>query len=151
LVAQATASWSLPLAERTGAALAATYYDVWQARDVNARDFRSTMPMLRLDQRLGVTRPVSAGAGYRWVASKPAPDFDFAPPSAFVTSHHAWPGGAPGEGADWELPSGASLELRNFSSHACTNLGCADAQEPLRKDQFWVVHVEATRTGAFLA
>jgi hypothetical protein len=153
LVAQASASWSLPLAEHTSLALASAYYDVWQAHErsaVGARDFRSIAPTVRADQRLGVSGLITAGAGYRWFAFKPDPDFDFGAPTAFVAYHHLWPG-SPDGGADWELTSGASLELRRFSSRACTDLDCpGPATQPVRRDQFWVGHIEATRTGAFL-
>lgn len=152
LVAQASAAWSVPVAERTAVALAAAYYDVWQKQDPNARDFRSTTPMLRLDQRLGVTGVLSVGAGYRWFAYKPDPDYDFQAPTAFATYHHLWPGGAAEGGADWEMTTGASAELRAFSGRACTADECPGPQDqPARRDQFWILHLEVTRTGAFLA
>jgi hypothetical protein len=152
LVGQASAGWSVLLGGRTSLGVTGSYYDVGQRRSLEARDFRSLTPALRLDQGLGAAGQLSIGGGYRWFTYKPEPDFDFAGPSAFVQYRQLAPAEQPG-GADWEWSAGLSAEARGFAGVRCTGIDSCPGPPTAgqRRDQFLVAHLEATRTGTFLA
>jgi hypothetical protein len=152
LVAQATAGWSVLLGGRTSLGLTGSYYDVGQRRSVAARDFRSVTPALRLDQGVGALDQLSIAAGYRWFSYKPEPDFDFAGPNLVALYRHLAPAEQPG-GADWEWSGGLSAEVRGFTGIRCTGVDACPGPPSAgqRRDQFFVAHLEATRTATFLA
>lgn len=151
VVGQGTAGWTVRFADSAAVGVTASYYDVFQRGGVEARDFRSLLPALRLDLRLGAGGTLAAGGGFRWFVYKPDPEYDFGGPSGFVSYRHVHPG-AEG-GADWEWATGLSVELRGFAGARCLGEdacpGPVDGER--RADRFWVAHAEATRTGAFLA
>jgi hypothetical protein len=150
IVADTSATWNARLGDGTTLGLAGAYYEAFQRRSIDERDFRSLSPTLRLAQELGVGGLLSAGVGYRRLTYWPDRQFDFSGPGAFAAYRHVFPGTA-GE-ADWELNGGATGELRNFAGTRCTPDLCpGPAGSGARRDQFWTAHVEATRTGAFLA
>jgi len=151
LVAQAAATDTLRLGQRTQAALTGAYYDVYQRRSFDLPDFRSTAPSLRLDQGFGKSVLVSLGGGYRWFTFKPDDAYSFTAPTAFVTLRHTLPGDVLAGGADWEWSAGASMEARDFAGPACTSSGCANAAlSPRHQDRFWIAHAEWSRTGSWL-
>jgi hypothetical protein len=152
LVAQASPSWTVLVAPRTSVGLGGSYYDVAQRRSVEARDFRSVTPLLRLDQSFGAADLLSVGAGYRWFTYKPEPDFDFRAPTAFVVYRHPVPGTGPGD-ADWEWSAGLSGEARSFAGVRCVGVDACPGPPTAgrRRDQYLVAHLEATRTAGFLA
>jgi hypothetical protein len=152
LVAQATAGWAVLVGGRTSVGLTGSYYDVGQRRTTAARDFRSLTPALRLDQTLGAFGQLSIGAGYRWFTYKPEPDFDFGGPTFFALYRHLVPAEEPGA-ADWEWSGGLSAEVRRFAGVRCTGIDACPGPPTAgqRRDQFFVAHLEATRTGTFLA
>ena len=92
LVVQAYATDTLRLGERTQAALAGAYYDVFQRRSFELPDFRSPAPSLRLDQGLAKSVLVSLGGGYRWFTFKPDDAYSFTAPTAFLAIRHTLPG-----------------------------------------------------------
>jgi hypothetical protein len=148
-VTEASAGWAVRAGARTSIGLAGHYYDVFQRRGIDARDFRSVAPALRLEQGWGEDGQLSAGVGYRWFTYKPDALYDFTGPSAYAVYRRSWP--APSGGADWELSGGASGELRDFSGRGCTSTQCpGPAGAELRRDQFLSAQVQATRTGDFL-
>jgi len=156
LVGQASGTWSVLVAGRTSLALVGSYYDVFQRRTIEARDFRSMTPVLRLDQGLGGSGLVSLGAGHRWFTYKPHGDYDFAGPTAFAGYRHLFTAkvDVDSDAADWELGASASLERRSFQGLRCVDAEqCPGAMEAghRRRDLFWIIGAEATRTGAFLA
>jgi hypothetical protein len=151
VVADASAGWNVLAGARTSIGLQGAYYDVFQRRGAEARDFRSATPAFRLEQGLGENGVLTAGVGYRWLTYKPDPQLDFAGPTAFALYRHLFPGGPDG-GADWEWSGGASGELRDFNGTRCLDVTACPgpAQAGARRDQFWTLHLEATRTGTFL-
>ncbi len=151
LVAQASASDTVQLWQRTQLALGAAYYDEFQRRSIDLPDFRSTAPSLRLDQGFGQSMSASLALGYRWFTFKPDDNFSFSAPTAVFLFHHVISGDLLDGGADWEWSGGASVEARGFHGPACTATGCADgASVPRHADQFWIGHAEFTRTGSWL-
>jgi hypothetical protein len=151
LVAQAAAAWNVRVGAGTAIALAGTYYDVVQRPSLEARDFRSLAPALRLDQALGPGQ-LTVGGGYRWFTYKPERDFDFQGPTVMALYHQLIP--AEGTGvADWEWAAGVNGELRAFTGIRCVSLDACPAPPTAgaRRDQFWMAHLEATRTSSFLA
>lgn len=149
-VGQVGAAWNVLVARRTTVGLAGGYYDVFQGDAGDPRAFRSVSPTLRLEQGLGENGLVSLGAGPRWFSYKPEPDFDFSGPSATAAYRVAFPGGSLGE-ADWEVSSAATFELRRFAGGRCLDDGTCPSDGDRRRDQFWTLQAEATRTGSFLA
>jgi hypothetical protein len=150
VVADATGTWNVRAGERTTLGLAGAYYEAFQRRSPDERDFRSVSPTLRLAQGIGETGLLSAGVGYRWLTYWPDRQFDFTGPGAFASYRHLFPGQS-GD-ADWEVSGGGSAELRRFAGTRCTADQCpGPAGAGTRQDQFWTIHLEATRTGAFLA
>jgi hypothetical protein len=152
LVVEASGGWTFQAGDRTALGLHGAYYDVFQRRGPEARDFRSTTPTLRLEQGVG-EGSFSLGAGYRWLTYKPEAQLDFAGPTAFLLYRHLLPGDAGTGGADWEWSGGLAAELRDFTGTRCLDVtACPGPVEAgRRRDQFWMFHLEATRTGAFLA
>jgi hypothetical protein len=151
LVVQGAATDRLRLGQRTQAALACAYYDVYQRRSFDLPDFRSAAPSLRLDQGLGTSMLASVGGGYRWFTFKPDNAYSFAAPTAFVAIRHALPGDLLSGGADWEWSAGGSVEARGFDGPACTASGCSDQAGGSRhRDRFWIGHAELSRTGSWL-
>jgi hypothetical protein len=157
LVAEANGAWNVRVAGRTNLALTGGYYDVFQRgyydvtqrATLDRRDFRSVSPTLRLDQAVGDDGLFSIGLGYRWLTYKPDRQFDFAGPTAFVSYHQLFPSAV--EGPEWALSGGATAELRDFTGDRCLRDACPGPPSAgKRRDQFWMAHVEATRTGAFL-
>jgi hypothetical protein len=150
VVAEATGAWKVLAGERTSVGLMGAYSEAFQRQSVEARDYRSNAPALRLEQGLGEGGLLNAGVGYRWLTYKPDPAFDFQGPGAFVGYRHVVPGevGA----ADWEWSGGATAELRDFAGTRCLENACpGPLAAGTRRDQFFTVHAEATRTGDFLA
>ena len=159
LVVQADATNTLLLGQRTQAALACAYYDVYQRRSFDLPDFRSTdlpdsrstAPSLRLDQGFARSVLASLGLGYRWFTFKPDHAYSFAAPTAFITIRHTLPGDLLKGGADWEWSAGGSIEARDFAGPACTSSGCGDNASAARhQDRFWIGHAEFSRTGSWL-
>jgi hypothetical protein len=149
LVADASGSWSVRVAERTRLALAGTYYDVFQRAGTEARDFRYVTPALRLEQAVGEAGALAAGVGYRWFTYKPDAQLDFTAPTAFAVYRQTWPGLQEGA-ADWEWSALGTGELREFQGQRCTAEACPAPGQGQRRDQFFTLQVEATRTGDFL-
>jgi len=150
-VAQAAASDTLRLGQRTQATLSGAYYDVFQRRPLDILDFRSSAPSLRLDRGFGRNLLVSLGAGYRWFTFKPDDAYSFTAPTASFTVRHTLPGDLFAGGADWEWSAGGSVEARDFVGPACSSSGCSDTGDPPRhRDRFWIGHAEFSRTGNWL-
>lgn len=151
LVAQAQASDSQRVGQRTQLALAMSYYDVFQRRSTELPDFRSLLPALRLDRGIAKSMLASLGGGYRWFTFKPDGAYSFRAPTAFVSFRHVLPGDVLSGGADWEWSAGASLEARTFAGVACTSSGCSQtAGGAQHTDRFWIGHAEWSRTGTWL-
>jgi hypothetical protein len=151
LVAQAAATHTLRLGQRTQAALTGAYYDVFQRRSFDLPDFRSVAPSLRMDQVLGKSLRVSLGGGYRWFTFKPNDAYSFTAPTALFAIRHTLPGELLDGGADWEWSAGGSVEARDFRGPACTTSGCGNsAGDAGHSDRFWVGHAEWSRTGSWL-
>jgi len=151
LVAQASASDTVRLWQRTQLALAAAYYDVFQRRSTDLPDFRSTAPSLRLDQGLAGSLSASLALGYRWFTFKPDGAYSFTAPTAVLLLRHLIAGELLKEEADWEWSAGASVEARAFHGPACSPDGCKDDSSAIRHaDRFWIAHAEFTRTGSWL-
>jgi hypothetical protein len=151
IVDEATAAWNVRAGDRTTVALVVAHSDVFQRRGREARDYSSTAPSLRLEQGVGEGGVLTAGAGYRWFAYGPDAEFDFQGPSAYALYRHFIPG-APDGGADWDWSGGATAELRAFTGTRCLENTCpGPADAGARRDQFWTVHAQVTRTGSFLS
>jgi hypothetical protein len=151
LVMQAAATDTLRLGQRTQAAMACAYYDVYQRRSFDLPDFRSTAPSLRFDRGLGKSVLVSLGGGYRWFTFKPDDAYSFSAPTAFFTIQHMLPGDLLTGSADWEWSAGASAEARAFAGPACASSGCSNTAGAARhRDRFWIAHAEWSRTGSWL-
>ena len=151
LVAQASASDSMRLGQRTQLALATAYYDVFQRRSTDLPDFRSTAPWGRLDQALTSSMSTSLGFGYRWFTFKPDDAFSFTAPTALFLFRHVLASDLADGSADWEWSAGGSAEARAFHGPACSANGCADGGAvPRHTDRFWIAHAEFTRTGSWL-
>jgi hypothetical protein len=151
MVAQASASDSVRLWQRTQLALAATYYDVFQRRSTDLPDFRSTSPSLRVEQTLSASMSASFGIGYRWFTFKTDDAFTFAAPTAMVLFRQVLAGDVMAGDADWEWSAGGSLEARGFHGPACNATGCDDGLSvPRHADRFWIGHAEFLRTGSWL-
>jgi hypothetical protein len=151
VVVEASGGWSVQAGARTSLGLFGAYYDVFQRQSIDQRAFSSVTPTLRLEQGLGEGGLLSAGLGYRWLTYKPEPQLDFAGPTAFALYRHLLPG--EGEGAaDWEWSGGGSFELRDFTGTRCLDVTACPGppQAGARRDQFWMLHLETTRTGTFL-
>jgi hypothetical protein len=151
LVLEGSAAWLARLGAGTGVGLGGQYYDAFQRRTFEARDFRTLTPTLRLDQAVGPTGQLSVGAGYRWFTYKPDAELDFRGPTAFALYRRLFPGEQPGD-ADWEWSGGASVEARAFTGVRCIDPSACPGPPGTarRRDQFWMGHLEATRTGSFL-
>lgn len=150
LVFEGSGAWTVRAAERTLVALVGNAADVYQRRSLDERDYRSLAPGFRLDQGVGEGGVLTAGLGYRWYEYKLDAEFDFQGPSAYALYRHATPGAV--GAADWEWSTGASAELRNFTGTRCLQNTCpGPADAGARRDQFWAVHAQVTRTGAFLS
>jgi hypothetical protein len=150
VVAEASGAWNVLAAARTSLGLAGAYAEAFQRRGVEARDYRSSAPALRLEQGLGDGGVLSAGVGYRWLTYKPDAELDFQGPSAFAGYRQLFPGET--GTADWEWSGGATAELRNFTGNRCLENACpGPLTAGARRDQFWALSGEVTRTGAFLA
>jgi hypothetical protein len=151
VVTEAAASYGGALANRVRLTLSASYYDVFQQRRPEARDFRSIAPFARFELAVGEGGTLGAGGGYRLFTYKPDSSFDFQGPTGVIDYRHLWAGANP-EAADWELSTVVSLEARTFSGIRCTSVemcpGPADAGR--RRDRFAVAQVEVTRAGGFL-
>jgi hypothetical protein len=153
LVADARSHVAVALGASTTFALDATYYEIFQRSDdvQDARDFRSVLPAARLEQRVGAAQ-LYAGAGYRSLTWKPAPELDFAGATAFLgyRQQRAVPLGE--EGAEWEWGAAASVDLRTFGGPRCESLDAcrSDGTPETRRDRFVVAQVDATRTGDVL-
>ncbi len=149
VIAQGTAGWTARLGNRSSIGLGATYYEAFGRRTDEARDFRSVMPSIRFDRALFESGALLVGGGYRWFTFKPDGALDFSGPTGLVGYRHLMSTDV----AEWELSTGASLELRRFAGVRCPDLDACPgpADSGRRHDEFWVVHGEATRTGAFLA
>jgi len=150
IVVEASGAWNVRVSDRTALGLVGAYADVFQRRGLEARDYTSLLPALRLEQGVGEGGSLTAGVGYRWFAYAPNADFDFQGPSAYALYRHFSPGAS--GAADWEWSGGASGELRNFTGNRCLEDACPGPMEAgARRDQFWAVHAQVTRTGTFLS
>ena len=150
VIAEATGGWSVLAGDRTTIGLQGAYTEIFQRQGIEARDYRSSSPTLRLDQGLGTGGLLSAGVGYRWLNYKPDAQLDFQGPSAFADYRHSWPGDS--GGADWDWSGGVSAELRGYTGTRCLSTTCPGPIEAgARRDQFFTAHTEVTRTGRFLA
>jgi hypothetical protein len=151
LVAQASASDTVRVWQRTQLAFGAAYYDVFQRRSSDLPDFRSTAPSVRLDHNLTPSLSGSLALGYRWFTFKPDAAYSFTAPTATFLLRHLLAGDLVDGAADWEWSLGASIEARSFQGPACTANGCTDdASRPRHADRFWIGHAEFTRTGSWL-
>jgi len=149
VVVEASGAWNVLAGERTTLGLLGGYAEAFQRQGIEARDYRSSAPTLRLEQGLGEGGLLSAGVGYRWFTYKPDAQFDFQGPSAFAGYRHLFPG-ASGE-ADWEWSGGATADLRDFTGTRCLQTACpGPTSAGGRRDEFWTLHAELTRTGGFL-
>ena len=77
VVAEASGAWNVLAGERTTVGLAGSYAEAFQHRGIEARDYRSLAPALRLEQGVGEGGLLSAGLGYRWLTYKPDAELDF--------------------------------------------------------------------------
>jgi hypothetical protein len=151
LVAQAVANDAQRLWQRTTAAVAMSYYDVFQRRSTELPDFRSLTPSLRLEQGLAKSLLAAGGGGYRWFTFKPDGAYSFHAPTAFLSLRQSLPGDLLSGGADWEWSAGGSLEARAFDGAACTESGCDPTSDgPRHRDRFWVGQAGFSRTGGWL-
>lgn len=151
LVAQASASESMRVLQKTQLALAAGYYDVFQRRSTDLPDFRSTAPSVLLAELLTASMSVSFAAGYRWFTYKPDDAFSFTAPTAMVLFRHVLAGDVSSGDADWEWSAGGSIEARQFHGPACSANGCDEGASAARhQDRFWIGHAEFLRTGSWL-
>ncbi|HET6149708.1 MAG TPA: hypothetical protein VFH68_19375 [Polyangia bacterium] len=162
-IAESSARWRVAMSALTGIALQAQYYEAFQragdgaAAAAERRDFRSLTPALHFDLRAVDSTVLVAGAGYRWFVFKSDRGFDFEAPSASLDVRwmHEPPGDqeGDGDGADWELTAGGSLERRAFAGRALVAASntAPTAPPPQRADTFLVAHLELTRVGGFLA
>ena len=161
-IAESSARWHLAMSALTGIALQAQYYEAFQragdgaAAAAERRDFRSLTPALHFDLRASDSTVLVAGAGYRWFVFKSDLGFDFQAPSGSLDVRwiHEPPGDqeGDGDGADWEVTAGGSLERRAFAGRALVASNtAATAPPPQRADTFFVGHLELTRVGTFLA
>lgn len=149
VIAQGGSALSLGLLPGTALALSLAYYDVFQARGFTARAFRSLAPALQAEQRVGAG-VLSVGAGYRWFAFKPLPDFDFEATrllAGYRLSSLADLERDP-DGADWELQVQGSYEQRVFAGSRCVRDDTCPPAVRLgaRKDDFAMLGAELTRT-----
>jgi hypothetical protein len=151
VVGEAAGSYGGALGGRVRFSIGGSYYDVFQARRPESRDFRSLAPFARLELAVGEGGTLGAGAGYRSFTYKPDPSFDFAGPTGVLDYRHLWPGAGP-DAADWEMAAVVSAEARGFSGTRCTGVDACPAppEAGLRRDQFVVAQMEATRAGGFL-
>jgi hypothetical protein len=151
LVAQASASDGVRLAQRSQLAIGAAYYDVFQRRSIDLPDFRSLAPSVRFEQALGASMSASLALGYRWFTFKPDDAFSFSAPTAMLSFRQVVAGDLMNGDADWEWSAGGSVEARGFHGPACTDDGCADGPSVQRHtDHFWIGHAELTRVGSWL-
>jgi hypothetical protein len=149
VVAEASGAWNVRAGARTSVGLLGAYSEAFQRQSIEARDYQSVAPALRLEQGMGEGGALDVGVGYRWFTWKPQADLDFVGPSAFATFRHFSPGevGA----ADWEWSGGATAELRNFTGIRCTENACpGTAPAGPRRDQFFTASLQVTRTSGFL-
>jgi hypothetical protein len=163
-VAQTSAVWRIALGDQTTAALQGVYYEAFQRPtgdpDLAAerRDFRSLTPALRLTRALAPALQLGAAAGYRLFVYKPDETYDFDAP--FGSLDLRWARESDDGGADWEVTTGATLELRAFDGRALVNacvppssIGITCLPSPgtgRRRDDFLTSQVEVTRTGKVL-
>lgn len=151
LVARASASHSVRVAQRTQLALASAYYDVFQRRSTDLPDFRSVAPSVQLNQGLSTSLSASLTAGYRWFTFKPDDAFSFSAPTATIRFRHVVLGDVVAGDADWEWSAGGSIEARRFHGPACSANGCEETTSaPRHADRFWIGHAEFVRTGSWL-
>jgi hypothetical protein len=125
----------------------AAIYDVGQRADslVEARDFRSIAPGMRISGPLGPAR-FSVGGGWRWFHFKPEPSLDFEGPTASLGYRHN-PVFTLDGAAEWEWGLGAATEQRRFAALACDPADCSGAPARQRHDQFYSFDADVTRTG----
>ena len=149
VVTEASGAWSVLAGQRTSVSLVGAYAEAFQRQSIEARDYQSTAPGLRLEQGLGEGGLLTVGVGYRWLIWKPQPGLDFAGPSAVASYRHFLPG--EGGAADWEWSAAATAELRNFTGNRCLEDACpGPLTAGARRDQFFTVSAQANRTAGFL-
>jgi hypothetical protein len=149
VVGEASGTWNVRAGERTSVGLVGAYAEVFQKQSIEARDYRSSAPALRVQQGVGEGGVLDFGVGYRWLTWKPLADLDFSGPSGYASVRHYSSGEA--GAADWEWSAGATAELRNYTGIRCLENACpGPAAAGARRDQFFTVNAQATRTGGFL-
>jgi hypothetical protein len=153
LLLDGRAGADLALGSRNVVGLSLSHYDAFQrAPDLpEARDFRSSAPSLRWDHRLGAAR-FSLGGGWRWFSFKPERAFDFQAPTAFAVYRHLLTPSLEEGGAEWDWGASLQFEHRAFRGVSCTSLvTCTpQAEAPRRRDDFFSLALDATRTGGTL-
>jgi len=146
---QASPGLSVRLLPGTILASNVSYYDSFQKRSPDTRDFRSVTPGMQLQQQVG-GGAIGVGGGYRWFTFKPIAAFNFVGPMAFLNYRRAFLADLEVEpdAADWELSATVSHERRLFEGERCRMDACvADSQ---RVDDFTVLGAEIVRTGDHL-
>jgi hypothetical protein len=160
-VVETAGAWNLTLPHQTRVGVATTYYEAIQAgtpteralateRDmiVEARDFRSIVPSLRVLHALTNATTVGLSAGYRWFVYKPLPDYDFRAP--VVSLDHRFVHETADGAADWAVATSLSAEFRQFSGPRILPSLAADTSGIRHTDQFFTGQVDLTRTGRVL-
>jgi hypothetical protein len=173
-IVDTSGAWRIAPTPRTRIGLTATYYEAIQAGtyteralSLDARDFRSLSPSLRLARSFEGWGTVGMLAGYRTFVYKPLRSYDFQAP-VLGLEHRLTRETADGD-ADWDVISAVGVELRRFAgvrlveqAGACApvttnqDLGngqpCAifDPAGTRHVDQFFTGQVDVTRTGRVL-
>jgi len=159
-VVETAGAWNLRLGPLSRLGAGVTYYEAIQAgtpteraltaeRDgvLEARDFRSVVPSLRLWHALGAGSALGLSAGYRWFVYKPLRDYDFQAPVA--TLEHRFTRETEDGAAEWSLATALTGELRRFAGPRLL-AGGADGSGARHVDQFVTGQLDVTRTGAVL-
>jgi hypothetical protein len=152
LLLDGRAGLDLRLGVRNALGLSVAHYDVFQRAGglPDARDFRSTAPGLRWDHQWGRAR-FGLGGGWRWFTFKPERAFDFQAPTAFMAYRHHIAPPLDQPDAEWDWSASVQFEHRAFSGPSCASLAsCLAEGAPARSDEFFVLALELTRTGAHL-
>lgn len=163
-IVDTSGAWRVAPNARTRIGLSATYYEAIQAGtfteravSLDARDFRSIVPTLRVTRALGDLGTLGVAAGYRSFVYKPLRSYDFQAP-LFTVEHRLIRETADGD-ADWDVMSVVGVELRQFAgvrlvqpATGCTLEPCAvaDAGGAHHADQFFMGQLDVTRTGRVL-
>jgi hypothetical protein len=150
LVLNSQAVLSYRLREDVVTSAQASYYDALQRGRVDARDFRSMSPALRMEYLPRPSLRLGAAGGYRRFDFKPDAAFSFRAPTALLYYRQVHGGDVMVDAADWEWGVSLSYEHRAFTGSSCGTAGCANASTAAHRDHFVVGQLDVTRIGGFL-